>query len=50
MPTTPSNPQPGRRPLRLTALFPLLALALIFLWLPETNGRELEDTSRVAGT
>jgi putative MFS transporter len=33
-------------PLRLSTLFPLLALGLIFLWLPETNARELEDTSR----
>jgi putative MFS transporter len=33
-------------PLRLTAVFPLLAVALIYLWLPETNARELEDTSR----
>ena len=35
-------------PLRLTAVFPLLALALIFLLLPETNARELEETARVA--
>jgi putative MFS transporter len=33
-------------PLRLSTLFPVAALLLIFLWLPETNGRELEDTSR----
>jgi putative MFS transporter len=33
-------------PLRLSTLFPLLALILIFVWLPETNARELEDTSR----
>lgn len=30
-----------------TALGPLLALALILLWLPETKGRELEDTARL---
>ncbi len=34
-------------PLRATTLFPLLALALIFLLLPETNARELEETARV---
>ena len=34
-------------PLRLTTIFPLLALGLIFLLLPETNARELEDTARV---
>lgn len=33
-------------PLRLSALFPLLALGLIFWLLPETNARELEDTSK----
>lgn len=36
-------------PMRFTVVFPLLALALIFLWLPETNARELEETSKVAG-
>lgn len=36
-------------PLRLTTLFPLAALGLIFLWLPETRGRELEDISKAAG-
>jgi MFS transporter, putative metabolite:H+ symporter len=36
-------------PLRLTTLFPFVALLLIFAWLPETNGRELEETSRPAG-
>lgn len=36
-------------PLRLTTLFPLIALGLIFLWLPETRGRELEDISQPAG-
>ncbi len=28
-----------------TAIFPMLALALIWLWLPETKGKELEETS-----
>jgi putative MFS transporter len=32
----------------VTALFALAALALILLWLPETQGRELEDTARGA--
>jgi len=36
-------------PLRLSVLFPLVALGLIFLWLPETRGRELEDISEAAG-
>lgn len=31
--------------LLITCLFPLVALALILLWLPETAGRELEETS-----
>ena len=31
--------------IRPTALFPLVALALIWLWLPETGNRELEETS-----
>jgi putative MFS transporter len=35
-------------PLRLSVVFPFVALGLIFLWLPETNRRELEETSRVA--
>jgi len=35
-------------PLRLTTVFLVLALGLIFLWLPETKARELEETSRVA--
>ncbi len=30
---------------RLTCVFPLVALALILKWLPETRGRSLEDTS-----
>jgi putative MFS transporter len=33
--------------IRPTAVLPLLALALILLWLPETNRRELEDTARL---
>lgn len=32
---------------RLTALFPLVALALILLTLPETRARELEETARL---
>ena len=35
-------------PLRVTTLFPLVALGLIFLWLPETRGRELEEISKAA--
>jgi len=35
-------------PLRFSTLFPLVALGLIFLWLPETRARELEDTSKAA--
>lgn len=34
--------------LRVTAIFPLLALALIWLLLPETRARELEDTAGLA--
>jgi MFS transporter, putative metabolite:H+ symporter len=30
-----------------TAIGPLLALVLILKWLPETQGRELEDTARI---
>jgi putative MFS transporter len=30
-----------------TAVGPLAALALIWLWLPETSGRELEDTAKL---
>jgi putative MFS transporter len=37
-------------PLRVTTVFPVLALGLIFLWLPETKSRELEETSRIAQT
>ena len=33
--------------LAATAIFPLLALALILAFLPETMGRELEETSRL---
>jgi MFS transporter, putative metabolite:H+ symporter len=35
-------------PLRVSTLFPLVALGLIFLWLPETRARELEDISKAA--
>jgi putative MFS transporter len=35
-------------PLRVTTIFPLVALGLIFWLLPETNAKELEDTARVA--
>ena len=30
---------------RSTTVFPLLALVLLLLWMPETRGRELEDTA-----
>lgn len=30
-----------------TSIFPVLALGLILLWLPETSGRELENTSLI---
>lgn len=30
-----------------TAIFPLVALALILLWLPETNRKELEETAKL---
>jgi putative MFS transporter len=33
-------------PLRASTAFPVIALALIFLWLPETSARELEETSK----
>ena len=33
-------------PLRFSVVFPLLALVLIFRWLPETRARELEDISK----
>lgn len=33
--------------LSLTAAFPLLALLLIWLWLPETAGKELEDATKL---
>ena len=33
-------------PLRFSVVFPLIALGLIFLWLPETRARELEDISK----
>lgn len=32
----------------VTGIFPLIALGLILLWLPETNGQELEESSKVA--
>ena len=32
---------------RPTAIFPLIALALILLLLPETANKELEETARV---
>jgi putative MFS transporter len=35
-------------PLRLSTVFPVVALVLIFLWLPETNALELEESSRTA--
>ncbi|RYZ08829.1 MAG: MFS transporter [Myxococcales bacterium] len=35
-------------PLRASVIFPLIALGLIFLWLPETNRRELEETAALA--
>jgi putative MFS transporter len=34
---------------RVTAIFPLLALLLILYFMPETNARELEDTARLEG-
>lgn len=37
------------RTLSLTAAFPILALALIWLWLPETAGRELQESPRLPG-
>jgi putative MFS transporter len=36
------------RALSLTAAFPILALVLIWLCLPETAGKELEDSSKLA--
>jgi putative MFS transporter len=33
--------------LRGSVLFPLIALVLLWWWLPETRGRELEQTARV---
>jgi putative MFS transporter len=35
-------------PLRASTAFPLLALVLIFLWLPETRAKELEEISGAA--
>lgn len=34
-------------PVALTAVGPVIALALILLWLPETSGRELEQTAAI---
>ncbi|MDX2054153.1 MAG: MFS transporter [Polyangiaceae bacterium] len=31
--------------IRLTAIFPILAVILIWVWMPETNARELEQTA-----
>jgi MFS transporter, putative metabolite:H+ symporter len=36
-------------PLRWSTVFPVIALGLIFLWLPETRARELEEISKAAG-
>jgi hypothetical protein len=33
-------------PLRLSTVFPVIALILIFWWLPETKALELEESSR----
>ncbi|MGC8494182.1 MAG: MFS transporter [Syntrophobacteraceae bacterium] len=35
------------RAVRLTAIGPLLALAMLLKWAPETNARELEETSKI---
>lgn len=35
--------------LRASVVFPALALLLVLAWLPETRGRELEQTARVEG-
>ena len=35
--------------LRSSVLFPVLAFALLWLWLPETRGRELEQTAATPG-
>ncbi|HHH27131.1 MAG TPA: MFS transporter, partial [Polyangiaceae bacterium] len=32
---------------QVTAIGPLVALALIFLWLPETKNKELEETAAI---
>jgi putative MFS transporter len=34
-------------PLRVSAVFPVLAVVLVWLWLPETGGRELEESELV---
>ena len=31
----------------LSTIFPILALVLILMWLPETTGRELEESSTI---
>ncbi|MEW5849311.1 MAG: MFS transporter [Myxococcota bacterium] len=36
------------RAVSATAIFPVIALVLIFAWLPETMSRDLEDTSRLS--
>ncbi len=33
----------------ITAIFPLIALGLIWAWMPETSGKELEETSGLEG-
>jgi putative MFS transporter len=35
-------------PMRVTTIFPLIALVLVLFLLPETRAKELEDTSRIA--
>jgi len=32
---------------RVTVIFPIVALVLILVFLPETAGKELEETSRL---
>jgi putative MFS transporter len=34
-------------PMRVTTVFPLIALVLVLILLPETRAKELEDTSRI---
>jgi putative MFS transporter len=33
--------------LRLSVVFPAIALLLLLLWLPETRGKELEQTAEL---